>query len=620
MKNIMLSLLVVTSGCQWINDYSNGKTKSEKLSPSVAASMKQNFQTTGIAGEEGGTVDFAPCIITLRTSSITCDFDVLVFDSVIKAGEQFIGARQPQALRFTSDHNLIVSDGVGPEQFLEKKSESRYVAVNAINGLREVIKNSDGTFTGFLDGHGTEVYRIFDSNNRMIKSIDPKTRLTSTFKYNVNGLLESRQDPGNTINVTYGQNRMPSKIDMASGQRVFVIENSEKAIQVSDGQKPFLYFVRGMGDDRNLITSIMFGEKRLDFTYQNGLLKTVMNSNGSGVSIDGTLAGGNGQVVVKDSKTGLVQYLAQFQDNRIVHRASPRENQKLTRDEYGRILTLDDANGRKTSFDYDSFGHAIAVINQTSGTPKQINKTVFNNFGQILSFNSGPMTTTYVYDNKGRATNQKTISPESTHTILIDKFDELGRPIHQIEETISRQTKEISVVYDASGNIGTRNIDQGFSQTTITANPQTSTTQSEQKDKFGGIEIIKKVTNNLNQSVKEFRRTTDYAGRVEEVFSEAVTGGVQKTESNEIGPVVTSLYDANGQLVKISTIYTKDEIFRWAAESSSPQPSQPNSPSNDRNSVNNRGGITEVKNTPEKGVAKIESHNERKTESKTIGH
>ena len=541
MKNIMLGLLVVTSGCQWIQNDANNKTKSAPISRSIATSLNQNFQTSGIAGEDGGTVDFAPCVITLRTSSITCDFDVLAFDSVIKNGEQFVGARQPQSLRLTSDHNMIASDGIGTEQFLEKESEFRYVAVNAASGLREVIKNADGSFTGFLDGHGTEVYRIYDSNMRMIKSIDPKTRLTSTFKYNLNGFLESRQDPNNTINVAYDQKNMPSKIETANGQRVFTIENSEKAIQVSEGQKPVLYFVRGTGDDRNLISSIIFGDKRLEFTYQNGLLKTVMNGDGTGVSIESGLAGGNGQVTVKDTSTGRVQYLAQFQNNRLTHRASPRENQKFSRDDYGRILMVEDATGRKTAFEYGTFGRVIAVINQTSGTPKQISKTEFNRFGQILSFTAGPMTTTYVYDNKGRATNQKDVSPESTHTIVIDKFDELGRPIHQLEETTTKQNKDISVTYDANGNISARTIDQGFSQTTITSNPQTSATQSEQKDKSGASEIIKKVTNNLNQSVKEVRRTTDYAGRVEEVSSEAIAGGMQKTESNEIINISLSL-------------------------------------------------------------------------------
>ena len=618
MKLLIFGLVAFTSSCQWFTRGAGQKTTIGKTSPTTAASMLQNIQTAGISGEDGGNIDFAPCIITLRTSSITCDLDILVYNSSKKPNENLVEARQPQRLRYTNDNNMIVSDGTGPEQFLVKESDSRFVAVNAINGLREVVKNSDETFTGFLDGQGTDVYRTYDKNMRMTKSIDPKTHLSTTFKYNNNGLLESRQDPLNTINVTYDDKGMPTKIEMANSQRMFVIESSEKAIQVSEGQKPNLYLIRGTSENPNLVTAIIFGDKKLEFTYQNGRLKTALN-NGFGIALESNLAGGNGQVLVKDSKTGRMRYTAQFHNNRLVHRASPIENQKFVRDDYGRILSIEDVNGRKTSFELDSYGHAVTVMNHMAGTTKQINKTEFNQFGQILTFNAGPTTTTYVYDNKGRATNQKDVGPESTHAIAIDKFDDLGRPIHQVEETTNNQTKDISVVYDSSGNIGTRNIDQGFSQTTITSNLQTSTTQSEQKDKSGGSEIIKKTINNLNQTVKEFRRTTDYAGRVEEVASEAVTGGVQKSEANEIGPIANTVYDTNGKIIKVTNVYTADANFSWAAESNTPQAAPPVAQSGE-SKASRSSGVTEVRNTHNKNASKIGNLKDKKSKNEKVGH
>ncbi|HEY1399376.1 LysM peptidoglycan-binding domain-containing protein [Roseateles sp.] len=377
-------------------------------------------------------------------------------------GDNWINGFVRQSLRVTAGtwgaagSTVVLADGDGAErQYGWDAATGRYVSTTGAGPDTYLYANSDGTTASFSNGPQSATFDV--ASGRLLRYTS-STLLNAVFAYDANGLLQSM-----SADAAGSGGRIVYEYNGTQLQRIGVVD--ENGQRVSSTQ--YEYDAKGRLSRVTVDLTPQDGQigdgqvYTTDYTYvsagdaTDGLLRSIANSDGTGLTFDWTLVDGQPRPLRSYGPDGRITsyafdsgsrtlrvtepggFTTDFQadaDGRLLQsHPSNGANQGVTGDatrlffEYssaGNQTRLVDYDGRVTSYAYDADNNLVEVRDAAGNTVRStyVNRlvTTSTTYGMRDPDGAGalepgePMTTRFVYNADGQLRFQ--LSPEGVVT------------------------------------------------------------------------------------------------------------------------------------------------------------------------------------------------------------
>lgn len=484
-----------------------------------------------------------------------------------------------------SIHSLITRNTDGTHVLREPNGMTRrfdidgkLVSLTDRNGnVLTLSYDQAGFITRVTDASNRKLQFTRGTNGRVSTITDPANRVFR-YSYDVKGNLISFADPlGNVGSLQYDStNRLEAIRDQRNNQRLrLTYDNSGRVTTFSDGAETWTY------------------------TYQPTQKRTIerdssnnswtFNYNDSGSIIKRTDPLNNSESLTYDNDLNLSDFTDK-NGNKTVYTYDPKGNLLTTKDALGNLnsityestfsqpLTVKDARGKITSYQYDTHGNLTKITDPLD----HVTMMQYDQKGQLTRITDAEENTfTFTYDSFGNLiksadplnnTTQKTYDVLGKVTSLIDA---LGRKTlyvydngERLVQVINAKNDAIRYDYDTANNITAITLPNG----------------AQTKYEFDAFNRVTRATNSLNQSrtytydaKNNLTSITDPNGRRINYSYNSLSRLI--TKSKPEGAVNYS-YDKVGNLIGVTDVnsnlsYSYDALNRVISAKTGLTPAQP---------------------------------------------
>lgn len=425
-------------------------------------------------------------------------------------------------------------------------------AINTYDDKDRVIKQIDGNGneTSFVYGankntytyaDGTSETYTFDSEHRIIGIVN-SDGIGKSYTYE-NGMIASETNAlGQTAYFTYDKNKnLIKKTDFDGTTESYTYDSENRMISKTDkyGRTSSYQY-----DQKSNLIHVKNGDgTSITYTYdeKNHVIKEITETGAWK-----TYEYSDNQVSVETHSTGLIITYTYDAMGRMIHMDDNQGRSiSYVYDKQGNVLEKTDVDGLTEKYLYDNEGHMTEFIDKIGG---KTTYTYDKNGNQTVT-QKGDMTATKIYNGKNRIIEEKNFDG-SYHKYL---YDSAG---NKIEETDIYGNKTV-YTYDALGNVLTETDVFGK----INKNTYENGLLVKNEDKLGNVttykydkfgQEVEKTLPNGKQETKEYVadkvvKATDQYGRVK--ITEYDTFGRISKETSETGIVTVYTYDDNNQVL-----------------------------------------------------------------------
>ncbi|MGN2272065.1 RHS repeat-associated core domain-containing protein [Priestia megaterium] len=458
-------------------------------------------------------------------------------------------SRDQQVYKFDSEGKLV--QHTNREGF---KLLFSYSANNTLSKVTEPISgqylqfqyNTQGLITQVSDKMNRKVFLQYDANQHLTKVIDPNNKLT-VYTYDDKGrLLSSKDAEGRPIftNTYDNQGRIIQQDDGVNGNQVTTFSYDEAS-------KPG-YIVTKVtdrnGQSRTLIHNYRY--RLISETNKNGnTTKYTYNEKGDKTSETDELGrttdyeyDNQGNLISIEDASGSTTYMHYDEEDNLVEvKDAAGKTSEYTYNEHHQLLSMIDSLGHTTTNTYNGSGQLISTVKPKGG------KISYKYRNGLVASEIDPsgVTTSYQYDNVGRAIEQKVGNQKPIKTTY-DNGDQIIRLTDGLGNNASMS-------YDSRGN-KTSETDYKGNKTTYEYNANgklvAQTNAAGQKTRYeydGEDRLLKQIA--PNGSITTF--TYDAQGQL--VSTRNALGNNTITEYDAVGNVIKQK-DAYGRVLE-STSY-----------------------------------------------------------------
>ena len=459
--------------------------------------------TDGTCNTTSYTYDFAGRVLTGTDADGICYFQN-EYDDLGRVIKQYDGIDGSNPTYFEYDDSAENGDTV-----VTVTDRAGNKSISTFNSARQLIKT--------VDANGNTSSYEYDTNGNIITNTDGLGNQSSYIYNDYSRLLSETDRNGAVTEYIYDKNNnLIRKIYPNGADETYVYDVSGKrmisSVDINGQITDYEYF------DNGLLRKKVIGESEYNYTYEDGLLKTVTAPDGGIMTYYHDASGRTVKIVDAESNCVEKSY-----------------------DAIGQLLKIINADGSILTYTYDGRGQAKTFCDANGN----LTKYVYNGNGMLISKeNAEGNAICYEYDGEDRLIK----TTDKNGNVSTITYDAAGQIIAQTDDKGGVTTFE----YDAAGNLIKKTNPSGsYIIRTYDANGNMLTEMDAE-----GVKV-KYVYDSMSYVVKTFNTKgykTDY------ILNNA---GQILQAADSMGNTISNEYDANGNLIRATDANGNDTYYEY---------------------------------------------------------